>query len=559
MSIGTNRERLEQNNLKLTELKAVADNLPDMPDLSNTTALASEILKGKTAYSQNRKITGTLSLNADQVVAGTEEIKRIYTAVPTETEISVESSDIQKLNTSGSGTQWSSFIDNNFPFMAFYNENDTISIYDKDRFFIQTLNYYTDSGNSTVSNYNNFMIQGFEQDNNYYFLCKTHTSGNGVVLYKYDQETELFVMVDNTYKEKSSMFYHIWHKDYKVLLPVTYNSVSDRFVPYVLYIENDEVKDIEMSTSNQCKVTTSSNEDKIVTYRDDIIFGPSEFYNGNFATGYWSNMYKIDPETYEILYSRTFDSGVHIFDYYNNFIALNPLDRSMLKIYRLSNNLAELTDTGVTITNSTFQDSRAIVRFLSEDRILVVTFNGNRATNVIWVYVWIYDIDYGSATATRVLTKSLQIASLSSDEYPIAYAKYGWVSDTTLAFISPSGRKNVFIDLSDIIIKYQYAEDNAGNIYFNYNSEISISGPEKVLENSGTFVYKDGVRTGTMPDNGALSYTPTTSQQTIPAGYTSGGTITGVTSSIDSNITPENIKNGVTILGVTGTYTGESE
>ena len=34
-------------------------------------------------------------------------------------------------------------------------------------------------------------------------------------------------------------------------------------------------------------------------------------------------------------------------------------------------------------------------------------------------------------------------------------------------------------------------------------------------------------------------------------------TISAVTNNIDSNIIPENIKAGVTILGVTGTYTGE--
>ena len=31
--------------------------------------------------------------------------------------------------------------------------------------------------------------------------------------------------------------------------------------------------------------------------------------------------------------------------------------------------------------------------------------------------------------------------------------------------------------------------------------------------------------TGTMPNNGELSYTSSTEEQTIPAGYTSGGTI----------------------------------
>ena len=51
--------------------------------------------------------------------------------------------------------------------------------------------------------------------------------------------------------------------------------------------------------------------------------------------------------------------------------------------------------------------------------------------------------------------------------------------------------------------------------------------------------------------------TPTTSTQTITAdeGYTGLGTVTvnPVTSAIDANIVPSNIKSGVTILGVTGT------
>ena len=52
--------------------------------------------------------------------------------------------------------------------------------------------------------------------------------------------------------------------------------------------------------------------------------------------------------------------------------------------------------------------------------------------------------------------------------------------------------------------------------------------------------------------------TPTTSEQTIIAdtGYELGSvTVEGVTSSIDQNIVASNIKEGVTILGVTGTYT----
>jgi len=63
---------------------------------------------------------------------------------------------------------------------------------------------------------------------------------------------------------------------------------------------------------------------------------------------------------------------------------------------------------------------------------------------------------------------------------------------------------------------------------------------------------------GTIADNGQLNYTPSTSQQTIPAGYTSGGIIAPVTSSIDSDITPSNIRMGAKILEVTGNYTSDA-
>ncbi len=61
-------------------------------------------------------------------------------------------------------------------------------------------------------------------------------------------------------------------------------------------------------------------------------------------------------------------------------------------------------------------------------------------------------------------------------------------------------------------------------------------------------------------NNTPLSITPSTSSQSFTASspYTGYGTVTvnAVTSSIDSNIQAENIKNGVSILGVSGTYTG---
>ena len=59
-----------------------------------------------------------------------------------------------------------------------------------------------------------------------------------------------------------------------------------------------------------------------------------------------------------------------------------------------------------------------------------------------------------------------------------------------------------------------------------------------------------------------ISVTPTTSQQVKTPSSGKNAitkvTVAAVTASIDANIVAENIKSGVTILGVQGTYTGET-
>lgn len=71
---------------------------------------------------------------------------------------------------------------------------------------------------------------------------------------------------------------------------------------------------------------------------------------------------------------------------------------------------------------------------------------------------------------------------------------------------------------------------------------------------SSKTAYVNGEKiTGAIPNNGELNITPSTETQSIPAGYTSGGIVRAVDNSIDENIVAENIKSGVTILGVEGT------
>jgi hypothetical protein len=69
---------------------------------------------------------------------------------------------------------------------------------------------------------------------------------------------------------------------------------------------------------------------------------------------------------------------------------------------------------------------------------------------------------------------------------------------------------------------------------------------------SGKKAWVDGAEvTGTITGNSGVTITPTTTAQTIAAGYyTSAGSVAG-----DADLTAGNIKSGVTVFGVTGTFT----
>lgn len=77
---------------------------------------------------------------------------------------------------------------------------------------------------------------------------------------------------------------------------------------------------------------------------------------------------------------------------------------------------------------------------------------------------------------------------------------------------------------------------------------------------TGKTAYKNGQKvTGTMPNKGAVALNVTTkgTPVTIPAGYHDGSGTAGIADTEEAKIIAGNIKSGVEILGVTGTYAGE--
>ncbi len=81
----------------------------------------------------------------------------------------------------------------------------------------------------------------------------------------------------------------------------------------------------------------------------------------------------------------------------------------------------------------------------------------------------------------------------------------------------------------------------------------------EILSGRTAYVNKHKV-TGNMTNNGSVTGTISTKagQYTIPIGFHDGSGKVSIDSTEQGKIIPENIKDGITILGVEGTYSGEA-
>lgn len=76
----------------------------------------------------------------------------------------------------------------------------------------------------------------------------------------------------------------------------------------------------------------------------------------------------------------------------------------------------------------------------------------------------------------------------------------------------------------------------------------------------GKTAYARGTKlTGTMPDNGGMSGSITTKEQevSVPLGFHDGSGKVSISAEEQEKIIPANIKQGITLLGVEGEYSGE--
>lgn len=96
-----------------------------------------------------------------------------------------------------------------------------------------------------------------------------------------------------------------------------------------------------------------------------------------------------------------------------------------------------------------------------------------------------------------------------------------------------------------------------GTCTYDANTQDATATEAEIL--AGKTAYNKGVKvTGKMPNNGAVSGKISTKAgaYTVPQGYHDGSGKVQIDSTEQAKIVPENIRSGVTILGVAGTMSG---
>lgn len=194
-------------------------------------------------------------------------------------------------------------------------------------------------------------------------------------------------------------------------------------------------------------------------------------------------------------------------------------------VYNYASGLAYKRDTY-------FVDESEQVTLLSDGKLYYLNSDGSLGEyikdcnlNITCILQWIGGSYYNGVASKKIYKYNStsmtfeEVYTVSSD-YTRGGSSYFYNNSLNTFIIEPK-------DNTSTVIGYTLA----GKQY--YPSTRPIFNSSSILDGTQVYSSEGNAIIGTMPNNGALNYTPSEVQQSIPEGYTSGGTVGAITESTD--------------------------
>ena len=300
---------------------------------------------------------------------------------------------------------------------------------------------------------------------------------------------------------------------------------------------------VDVNSSNEISVTDVSNNSYAIQTingaTQDYTFGYLKFINKNIS--YYVGKYGSGNLDYNIY--TAFMVGVNKVIKCNESIIPNDelsyaiIDGEIKQFsFDYENNMYNYSDleNPIQLYNNLSDGIYYIGKWVDNNTIAVLDTNNN---------VTIYDVNIESGTSS-VLDTSTIYSENKIIEFQNNIFNSGFIvnkNDT----LSVNTKKYTGYELIKL------SKDEKDYVY----QTVTTATPNDIRRN--ITAYSNGEKiTGTMIDNGDVTIAPTTSEQVKEQGYYNSLKVSAVTSAIDSNIVPENIKSGVSVLGVEGTLDG---
>ena len=483
-----------------------------------TLAASNELLSGKIAYGKNGVVTGTLEpgLDTSDATATSDDILYPKTAYVKGQKITggIEATYNVLSNVEGNlgkdPIEFMKYIGNKYVLKIMNGGFRVYEITDDN-----TLSHLDNETLPTNAQYNNFTVSGITEDNDFRIIFTDKRKTNNLYYYRFSIATKKIVNV-GTFK----VFNDSLHINDGFKIAISKNGT--RIVEYITQaISNDtEIQLGNVSTTNitsnrklysatygrECRAIQFLNNDKLINVSFRVLNSQTQIENYQFILDdvyNYSTKYNIRYDYTNLVFNSNFT-----YCYNDNAIYTVKYENNMYK-----------PDTKVVDTDSSAYTFKG---FVSSDYVAFNETLYKIANSLQQIQV------YNRAIDTGVIDTAYAGIDLTNSVYYYT----------------------IVLDIDNQIVNIIESLDTKDGVCWNL-SDVGTT-EDKVLSGYKYGNY-NGIRTGTMPNNGTLNYTPNTTQQTIPAGYTSGGTVAG-----DSNLIPENIKKDVSIFNVVGTMFGDT-